>query len=187
MPHQSTSGNGGRSSVQKPNGATTADQRKFQDHRLPSGNGHVSIGGEADLLLGALLKIEECDLEVEGLTAHVSVEAEVADLVKLAIGADVNLEKLKLTLEGVDVQSLLKVSLDQIRDILDKALTTIGEHPEILLGGLTLEAASVAPVLEQRANEAEQTVQPAVDESVIAIIRAVGVPRRSSKGHRHSA
>ena len=149
--------------------------------------GQAATGGEPDLLLEALLKIEECDLEVEGLTAHISVEAEVADLVKLAIGADVNLEKLKLTLEGVDVQALLKVSLDQIRGILDKALTTIGEHPEILLGGLTTEAASAGPVLEERANGAEQAFQSAVDEPVTVIKRPVGVPGRPSRVHRHSA
>jgi hypothetical protein len=129
--------------VMSSNGATTpADHPEFDDRRRPDALGQVVPDDEADFLLDALLKVEEVDLEVEGLSARVSVQAEVADLVKLAVSADVNIEKLKMTLEGVDVQALLKVRLDQIRTILDKALTTLGEHPEILLSVLSTDTAS---------------------------------------------
>ena len=124
------------------NGATTADHPECEDHRLPGAIGQVAPDGEADVLLDAVLKIEEVELELEGLSARFSVQAEVADLVKLSVSADVNIEKLKMTLEGVDVQALLKVRLDQIRTILDKTLTTIGEHPEILLSVLSTDTAS---------------------------------------------
>ena len=48
------------------------------------------------------------------------------------MGADVELDKVELTIKGVEAQVLLKVRLEQVRAILDKALTTIGENPEIL-------------------------------------------------------
>jgi hypothetical protein len=79
-----------------------------------------------------VLKVEEIHLTVEGLRAHVAVLAELADLVKLSVGADVELEKVELEIKGVEAQVLLKVRLEQVRAILDKALTTIGENPEIL-------------------------------------------------------
>ncbi len=71
-------------------------------------------------------------LKVEGLRAHVAVLAELADLVKLSVGADVELDKVELTIKGVEAQALLTVRLEQVRAILDKALTTIGGNPEIL-------------------------------------------------------
>ncbi len=79
-----------------------------------------------------VLKVEEITLKVEGLRAHVAVLAELADLVKLSVGADVELDKVELTIKGVEAQALLTVRLEQVRAILDKALTTIGENPEIL-------------------------------------------------------
>ena len=48
------------------------------------------------------------------------------------MGADVELDKVELTIKRVEAQALLKVRLEQVRAILDKALTTIGENPEIL-------------------------------------------------------
>jgi hypothetical protein len=69
---------------------------------------------------------------LKGLRAHVAVLAELSDLVKLSVGADVELDKVELTIKGVEAQALLKVRLEQVRAILDKALTTIGENPEIL-------------------------------------------------------
>jgi hypothetical protein len=79
-----------------------------------------------------VLKVEEITLTVEGLRAHVAVLAELANLVKLSVGADVELDKVELSIKGVEVQALLKVRLEQVRAILDKALSTIGGNPEIL-------------------------------------------------------
>jgi hypothetical protein len=52
--------------------------------------------------------------------------------VKLSVGVDVGPDKVELTIKGVEAQALLKVRLEQVRAILDKALTTIGESPRIL-------------------------------------------------------
>ena len=42
------------------------------------------------------------------------------------------LGRVKLEIDGVRAQALLKVRLENVRAILEKALDTIGEHPEIL-------------------------------------------------------
>jgi hypothetical protein len=48
-----------------------------------------------------VLKVEEITLTVEGLRAHVAVLAELANLVKLSVGADVELDKVELSIKGV--------------------------------------------------------------------------------------
>ena len=56
-----------------------------------------------------VLKVGDINLEVEGLRAHVAVLAELADLVNLSVGVDARLEEVKLELEDVEAQALLKV------------------------------------------------------------------------------
>src|SRR5215217_1670529 len=88
---------------------------------------------EPDVLLNVSeLEVDRINLEVEDLRAHVSVLAELANLVSLSVGVDARLDRVKLEIEGVEAQVLLKVRLKHIRAILEKALDTIAEHPEIL-------------------------------------------------------
>src|SRR5215207_3519173 len=126
-------GESARSSVQEPDGGTTAPRREHEDHRLSHGERQAAASNDPDVLLDVpMLKVEEINLTVEGLRAHVAVLAELADLVKLSVGADVELDKVELEIKGVEAQVLLKVRLEMVRAILDKALSTIGENPEIL-------------------------------------------------------
>jgi uncharacterized protein (DUF1501 family) len=66
--------------------------------------------------------------------------------VKPSVGVYVGLDKVGLTMKGVEAQALLKARLEQVRAILDKALTTIGESSQILVrtvrefGGAVREA-----------------------------------------------
>lgn len=88
---------------------------------------------ESDVFLDVpTLKVEEIDLEVEDVRAHIALQAEVLDLVKLNAGADVTLGKVKLDIKGVEAQAMLKVRLDNVRDILRQVLATIDRNPEIL-------------------------------------------------------
>lgn len=88
---------------------------------------------EQDVLLDVSeLEVEKITLEVAGLRAHVSVLAQLATLVNLQVGVDARLNRVKLVIEGVRAKVLLKVWLDEVRAILEKALDTLGEHPEIL-------------------------------------------------------
>jgi hypothetical protein len=45
---------------------------------------------------------------------------------------DARLDEVELEIEGVRAKVLLKVRLDNIRAILERALETVAEHPEIL-------------------------------------------------------
>jgi hypothetical protein len=104
-------------------------------------NGHLPLNGrrrsadrteQPDMLLDTLVNVQEIKLEVHGLKANVQVPAEVANPVKRPVGADVSLDRVTLTIAGVEVKTLLGVRLDEVRTILDRALTLIIEHPEIL-------------------------------------------------------
>lgn len=93
---------------------------------------------EPDVLLDVdEVRVDKISLEVEDLRAHVAVLAALANLVNLSVGVDARLQGVKLEIEGVEAKVLLKVRLEHVRAILEKALETIAEHPEILetLGG----------------------------------------------------
>ena len=88
---------------------------------------------EPDVLLDVReLEVDKLTLEVDDLRAHVSLMAELANLLNLSVGVDATLSAVKLEIDGVEANLLLKVRLEQVRAILEKALDTIAEHPEIL-------------------------------------------------------
>src|SRR5919199_3927065 len=104
-------------------------------------------GQEPDVLLDVSeLEVDKISLEVDNLRAHVSILAELANLLNLSVGVDARLDRVKLEIDGVEAKVLLKVRLKQVRAILEKALDTIAEHPEILrilarsLSGLVRES-----------------------------------------------
>ena len=100
--------------------------------------GAPAVGQEAedqepDVLLDVSnLEVDRITLEVEDLRAHVSILAELANLLSLSVGVDARLDRVKLEIEGVEAQVLLKVRLEHVRAILEKALDTLAENPEIL-------------------------------------------------------
>ena len=88
---------------------------------------------DVDVLLDVQeLEVARIGLKVRGLKAHVSIVAELASLVSLQVGVDARLDEVELEIEGVRAKVLLKVRLDNVRAILEKALDTVAEHPEIL-------------------------------------------------------
>jgi hypothetical protein len=88
---------------------------------------------EPDVLLDVpQLRVEEIILEVEDLRAHVSVQAEVLNLLRLSVGADVQLGGVHLDIKGVEAQALLKVRLDKVAEIINRVLATIDRNPQIV-------------------------------------------------------
>lgn len=89
--------------------------------------------GPPDVYLDVpVLNIDEVQLNVQDLRAHVSLQAEVLDLLKLNVGADVALGSVDLDIKGVEAQAQLKVRLHNVAIIVNRVLTTIDRHPEIL-------------------------------------------------------
>lgn len=148
--------------------------RLEQEGRAVARSEGQSTGDEPDVLLDVpQLKVDEIGLEVEGLEAHVSLSAGVGDLVHLAVGADVTLGKVKLDIKGVEVQALLKVRLEKVLAILDRALATVDRHPEILrslastvdrTGGLARQALGEGGAVGDAASLSGDTARRVVGE-----------------------
>jgi hypothetical protein len=117
-------------------------------------------GQDPDVLLDVTeLEVDRITLEVEDLRAHVSVLAELANLVSLSVGVDARLDRVKLEIEGVEAKVLLKVRLKHIRAILEKALDTIAEHPEIL----RILARSLSQVVRESLGETLATLDDVLE------------------------
>jgi hypothetical protein len=104
----------------------------LRTQRSPS-NDQEPDGQEPDVVLDVPeLEVDRITLEVRDLRAHVSILAELANLVNISVGVDARLDEVKLEIEGVEAEVHLVARLKNVRIILVKALDTIGEHPEIL-------------------------------------------------------
>ena len=92
-----------------------------------------SASGDPDLTLDVpSLGIEELNLDVENLRARVSLHAELADMVKLSVGVEADVDKVKLEAKGVEAQLILKAGLYNVRAILAQALDALENNPGIL-------------------------------------------------------
>jgi hypothetical protein len=115
-----------------PDGRGTVAELEYEDYVLAERD---SDSEQPDVLLDApVVKVDELNLEVEELRARVSLQAEVLDLLRLHVGADVFIGQVGLEIKGVEAQALLKVRLDNVARILDRVLTTIDRNPQLLEG-----------------------------------------------------
>jgi hypothetical protein len=123
-------------------------------------NGQEPDTQEPDVLLDVSeLEVDKISLEVDDLRAHVSILVELANLLNLSVGVDARLDQVKLEIEGVEADVVLKVRLKHIRAILEKALDTIGEHPEIL----RILARSISRVVRESLGETLATLDSALE------------------------
>lgn len=122
------------------------------------------------------LSVDEITLDVQNLAAHLSLDARVANLVKLTAGVDVSIEKVNLTIKGVQATALLIVRLHNVRAIIDKTLTTLDNNPELVdrllqsvdntvntVGSVANTALQPGGVISKTVNTLGQTVQRTLD------------------------
>src|SRR5215218_633096 len=124
-------------------------------------NGQESDGqDEPDVVLDVPeLEVDKITLQVRDLRAHVSILAELANLLNISVGVDARLEEVELEIEGVEAEVHLIARLENVRAILEKALDTIGEHPEIL----RILARSVSRVVRERLGETLGTLDAVLE------------------------
>jgi hypothetical protein len=148
------------------------------DRDVESGLRRPGRHDEPDVLLDVTeLRVDEISLEVEDLTARVSLQANVLDLLNLHVGVDATLGGVRLTIKGVEAKVLLRARLDNVARIIDRVLDTIDNNPAIV-GQLT------EPVGEAVAEVGAGTGE-VVDEVVTGAgpaIGEVGEPARAAVG-----
>jgi hypothetical protein len=112
-----------------------AQQRQQPQTGSPAVNylSQVPADQQPDVILDVPnLSVESITLDVQGLEAHVSLNAQLADLLKLNAGADVTLDSVKLDIKGVQAQVALVVRLDNVRAIIERTLQTLDNNPQIV-------------------------------------------------------
>jgi hypothetical protein len=102
------------------------------------------------------LHVGELNIDVEKLQAYLALRAQVANLVNLAAGVEVSVDKVKINLKDVDAKAELKVRLENTYNILDRTLTTLDENPDIVKG--LLESADTA--VQETGQIGEKATQP---------------------------
>ena len=133
-------------------------------------NGHYDV-----VLDVPNVSVDEITLEVNNIHAHVSLDAKVAKLVSLNVGADAAIDRVFLGIRGVQAEAYLKVDLDNVTKIVDRVLTTIDRNPEIISGLLqTLETTvttvgSVANTALQPGGVVSQVVETVGDVANTAL------------------
>jgi pyruvate/2-oxoglutarate dehydrogenase complex dihydrolipoamide acyltransferase (E2) component len=113
--------------------AVESDGRTSQDedYGVRTTQDRGESAGDPDVQLDVPdLRVEEVDLEVGDLRARVSLRAELADLVNIDVGLDVELGEVKLQLKGVEAQAQLKASLDNVRTIFSEVLASLQHNPQ---------------------------------------------------------
>src|SRR5829696_9041700 len=110
------------------------------------------------------------NFEVDDLRAKVALFTKVHDLVELSAGIDANLSNTKLTIESGEVQSLLKVRLDNVTAIVDRALTTIDRNPQVLSETTDEAGRTVRRVADETGSIVEQTLTESGEVSEEAVV-----------------
>jgi hypothetical protein len=113
------------------------------------------------------LSVDSIRLNVAGLQAHLALDARVANLVMITAGADVNIDEVDLQIDGVVAEAYAYVDLDNVSRMVDRALTTLEQNPEILTTILATVDSAVGTV----GGVVGTAVQPGgvVDEAVGAV------------------
>lgn len=122
------------------------------------------------------LSLDTLVIEVDKLTANLSLDARVANLVVLKAGVDLGVDKVSIRLIGVQASALLVVRLDNVREIIDKTLTTLDNNPQLVdrllqtvdntvntVGDVANTALQPGGVISQTVNTLGQTVQRTLD------------------------
>ncbi|MGC5017345.1 hypothetical protein [Micromonospora sp. DT47] len=118
------------------------------------------------------VSVDSIRLAVDELDADVSLRVRLANLLQLDAGVRVHLAGVELDIEGVQAEALLKVRLDRLVEILDRALNTIDRNPEIIqalarTAGVSLSdvnlmadrlTGATAPVVDEVGREVRQPV-----------------------------
>ena len=150
----------------------TVPEQVYADYAQNYDEDDAALNGRIpDVLLDApMVSIKGLDFELDDLRAKVSLFAKVLDLVELSVGIDAYLGKVKLTIESVDVQALLKVRLDNVTAILDRVLTTIDRNPQIV----EEIASGVGSAVEDVGEGASELVGEGANEAVSDIGSGTG-------------
>lgn len=141
------------------------------------GSGRPADSQGYDVVLNVpALCVDRLRLRVDDLDARISLDARVANLVRVSAGADVELGTLDLGIEGVRARALLLIDLENVVQVVDRVLGFIDAHPEIVdqlagtveglagtVGSVAGSALAPGGALSETVNTLGQTVRTTLD------------------------
>jgi hypothetical protein len=94
----------------------------------------VAAGGEQpDVILDIPnLSIDEVTVDVQNLQVDISLDARLANLLKLTAGANASIDQVKIQIKGVQATATLVVRLDNVRAIIERTLQTLDSNPQLV-------------------------------------------------------
>jgi len=102
-----------------------------EEYAIPTGQDRGESIGDPDVQLDVpAISLEEIDLEVDDLQVRLSIQAELADLVRIKVGLDAELGAVKLVIKGVEAQAHLKARLDNVRAVFGEVLDSLQHSPQ---------------------------------------------------------
>ncbi|MDB4878131.1 MAG: hypothetical protein JWM41_4577 [Gemmatimonadetes bacterium] len=108
-------------------------QTASDSNRITGGTPRSHEYPEYDVVLDIPnLCVERIFLKVDTVTAKISLDAKVSNLVHISAGADVFIGDVDLTIQDVRARALLLVDLDDVVHIVDQTLTFVDNHPEVV-------------------------------------------------------
>jgi pyruvate/2-oxoglutarate dehydrogenase complex dihydrolipoamide acyltransferase (E2) component len=111
------------------------EETEASEQQSGGGSGHHARSTEEtpDVTLDVpKLGLEEAHLKVDNLRARISLQAELADMVKINVGVDAFLETVELDLKGLEAEALLKANLENVREILVRTLESLDNNPDLV-------------------------------------------------------
>ncbi len=149
-----------------------------------------------DVLLDVpTLNFDEIKMDVDKIDARIALKAELANLVRIEVGAQIGIGNVELDIKGVEAQALMKVRLEEVNAIFSRALETLDRYPDLIsnLAGKTGENVEAVSDSESSLQEIvkgvtarERTVQKAIREVSKGIDQAVQAKSKiQEKEKRH--
>jgi hypothetical protein len=114
-----------------------AQNRREQPRNLPQSTAlaqQVSSGSEQpDVLLDVPnLSVDEITVDVQNLQVDISLDARLANLLKLTAGAHASIDQVKIQIKGIQATATLVVRLENVRAIIERTLQTLDNNPQIV-------------------------------------------------------
>ena len=78
------------------------------------------------------LSIEQITVDVQNLQVDISLDARLANLLKLTAGAHASVDQVKIDIKGVQATATLVVRLDNVRAIIERTLQTLDNNPQLV-------------------------------------------------------
>jgi hypothetical protein len=128
-------GGGGSRRAVHPAQALRASSDADREYRRYERREEQDPAGPPDVLLDVPeLKFDSMHFELDDLDAHVALKARVLNLVKLNVGIDVHLSRVKLDIKGVEAEVVMKARLEHVTAIVDRLMTSLDRNPELVKG-----------------------------------------------------